>query len=45
MSSAMAEAKIKFERFHRVVKVEVPTTKEISVIKPKLEAKVRNACS
>ena len=39
--SAMAEAKIKFERFHKVVKVEVPTTKEISVIKPKLEAKVK----
>jgi hypothetical protein len=38
--SAMAEAKIKFERFHKVVKVEVPTTKEISVIKPKLEVKV-----
>jgi hypothetical protein len=30
--SAMAEAKIKFERFHKVVKVEVPTTKEISVV-------------
>lgn len=39
--SAMAEAKIKFERFHKVVKVEVPTIKEISVIKPKLEAKVK----
>ena len=39
--SAMAEAKIKFERFHKVIKVEVPTTKEISVIKPKLEAKVK----
>jgi hypothetical protein len=39
--SAMAEAKIKFERFHKVVKVEVPTTKEISVIKPKLEVKVK----
>jgi hypothetical protein len=39
--SAMAEAKIKFERFHKAVKIEVPTTKEISVIKPKLEAKVK----
>ena len=39
--SAMAEAKIKFERFHREITIEVPTTKEISVIKPKLEAKVK----
>ena len=38
--SAMAEAKIKFERFHREITIEVPTIKEISVIKPKLEAKV-----
>ena len=39
--SAMAEAKIKFERFHREITIEVPTIKEISVIKPKLEAKVK----
>ena len=39
--SAMAEAKMKFERFHKVIAVEVPTIKEISVIKPKLEAKVK----
>ena len=38
--SAMAEAKIKFERFHREITIEVPTIKEISVIKPKLEAKI-----
>ena len=38
--SAMAEAKIKFERFHKEITIEVPTIKEISVIKPKLEAKV-----
>ena len=39
--SAMAEAKIKFERFHKEITIEVPTIKEISVIKPKLEAKVK----
>jgi len=39
--SAMAEAKMKFERFHREITIEVPTIKEISVIKPKLEAKVK----
>jgi hypothetical protein len=39
--SAMAEAKIKFERFHREITIEVPTIKEISVIKPKLEVKVK----
>ena len=39
--SAMAEAKIKFERFHKEIIIEVPTIKEISVIKPKLEAKVK----
>src|SRR5210317_982777 len=39
--SAMAEAKIKFERFHREITIEVLTIKEISVIKPKLEAKVK----
>jgi len=38
--SAMAEAKSKFTRFHKAVAIEVPTIKEISVIKPKLEAKV-----
>ena len=37
--TAVAEAKMKFERFHREIAVEV-TTKEISLIKPKLEAKV-----
>ena len=39
--SAMAEAKSKFTRFHREITIEVPTIKEISVIKPKLEAKVK----
>jgi hypothetical protein len=39
--SAMAEAKSTFERFHREITIEVPTIKEISVIKPKLEAKVK----
>ncbi|MDB4342782.1 transglycosylase family protein [bacterium] len=39
--SAMAEAKIKFERFHKEIIIEVPTIKEINVIKPKLEAKIK----
>ena len=38
--SAMAEAKSKFTRFHKAIAIEVPTIKEISEFKPKLEAKV-----
>ena len=39
--SAMAEAKSKFTRFHKAVAIEVPTIKEISEFKPKLEVKVK----
>ncbi len=38
-ASAMAEAKMKFERFHKLIAIEVPT-KKIDVVKPKLEVKI-----
>ena len=38
-ASAMTEAKMKFERFHKLIAIEVPT-KKIDVVKPKLEVKI-----
>lgn len=37
--SAMTEAKMKFERFHKLIAIEVPI-KKIDVVKPKLEVKI-----
>ena len=38
-ASAMTEAKMKFERFHKLIAIEVPI-KKIDVVKPKLEVKI-----
>ena len=38
-ASAMTEAKMKFERFHKLIAIEVPI-KKINVVKPKLEVKI-----
>ena len=38
-ASAMTEAKMRFERFHKLIAIEVPI-KKIDVVKPKLEVKI-----